>query len=368
MSPAYAQSCDPSQALNRYHTNLQYVLSSAPPDGLTEESVLNLDAGDVTGDGLEDIIVTPFSPHKERFSPRLLVNDGTGGFFDGSSQHLVGRIPQVDIGRQVFIAELNGDGQNDVMIIDTGAEAGDPWPGGQIVLLLSNGDGTLSDATTKMPQVLGFNHGSSLADLDQDGDLDAFVNTLGDLAHSSVFYSLINNGAGTFTSEPQRFSHICREQGCTDWQHYWSQLLDTNGDGYPDLYASNDGLNGGAALVVLNTGSGTFANPVPNAIPANHWPQNGVPESTLVHDVDGDGDEDLITFESEWFATASFLQMLTSTGDGTFLDETDRRLPDQHEIPIVSGPPHLRDLDGDGNLDIVAFSDFKRIHFLLNDW
>ena len=54
----WAEHCDPVTADNVQHGNLTFAMSWNPPSGLVPESVLNLTAGDVTGDGLEDVVVT----------------------------------------------------------------------------------------------------------------------------------------------------------------------------------------------------------------------------------------------------------------------------------------------------------------------
>ncbi len=86
---------------------------------------------------------------------------------------------------------------------------------------------------------------TALADVDNDGDLDAFlVNGGGSAVHEA--YVLINNGAGRFN----------RDVRLDPWPGDTITLGDVNGDGFADAFL---GLAGGSIVRYLNDGAGRFA-------------------------------------------------------------------------------------------------------------
>ena len=78
-----------------------------------------VDAGDVTGDGFADLY---FGDNQNAgnqgggdMNDRLLVNDGTGFFVDETTARLTGAMSNPDYTPAATIADMNGDGANDVL-------------------------------------------------------------------------------------------------------------------------------------------------------------------------------------------------------------------------------------------------------------
>ena len=96
------------------------------------------------------------------------------------------------------------------------------------------GDNTFTDVTKETgigPDRYG--NGASWADVDQDGDLDLYVTTVGDNRH----YLFINNGGGFKEEALNRncslqFSNKRKLAGMS------ANFGDFDGDGYPDLYVT----------------------------------------------------------------------------------------------------------------------------------
>jgi hypothetical protein len=108
---------------------------------------------DLNGDGLDDVLVASgYYPLQDAAIPiQILLNNGQGGFVDGTSQVIVGQVPTTVFPRKIVIADFNSDGIPDIFIADTGYDAS-PFPGAQSTLLLSSG-GHYVDAICPLPSM-----------------------------------------------------------------------------------------------------------------------------------------------------------------------------------------------------------------------
>lgn len=309
------------------------------------------ETGDLNGDGLADLVVTrlAFPIAHATFPIGVFLADGRGGFTDGGSM-FAGPIPRTQHGRQILIADFNGDRRNDIFVADHGYDA-PPYPGHPNTLVLSTPDGRLADASGNLPPSSGFSHSAAAGDIDQDGDVDVYVgNVFGGDTPPEL---LLNDGAGRFTRSSDRLppAQVDRRQN----RYTRSLFLDANGDRAPDLVLGAEN-NTPSSVVLLNDGAGRF-RAVPNALPPKAFGPTGITISLATLDANGDGKPDLIAGFQRADFTGRLLQVLIGNGDGTFRDETATRLPEQNEGPSWPYAIRVADLNGDGRSDFgVALS------------
>ena len=237
------------------------------------------------------------------------------------------RINPYDHGSGVFVADVDGDGQDDVYFLDFLGPA---------ALYLNRGGMKFEDVTAKAGVGLdrAIKIGAAFGDYDRDGDVDLYVTTCRGGNH--LFQ---NDGHGVFTDVTAKagVGYVGHSSAAT-WFDY-----DLDGD--LDLFVCNVGkfttdtiskeanwayegvalpfnevvktpdarLPGEGCILYRNEGNGTFHDATREAgVDAAEW--NG---DAAVADIDLDGDPDL--YVSNMFGTN---HLLRNRGDGKFEDIT----------------------------------------------
>ncbi len=335
-------------------------------------------AADFDGDGLEEVLITPadfsgFDSGEARFPVMLGLRDGA--LVDLTSGLLPEDVP-INLSRSIVLNDFNGDGRIDVFIGSSGTESVSPFPGEQNQLYLSAQDGTLRDARAGLPALTDFSHGVVDADFDLDGDIDLFVNTLGSDEDQSA-YLIFNDGTGQFSAPhfiDDAADSVFDDSFVGRLGPNFPGLIDVGADGIPDIYFPEiraaegpfgrlDGFG-----YARNDGTGRFTLIVDDAfaLPSEVVAVGGANEGALSGDIDGDGDEDLVSLmwssptETESGAAIFenvYFQVFRNDGAGGYVDistsvEGQETGP---TLPPVQGRPDfdLVDLDGDGDLDLA---------------
>ncbi|MEQ8318081.1 MAG: VCBS repeat-containing protein [Phycisphaerales bacterium] len=270
--------------------------------------------GDLNNDGIPDAVVS----ETEFDMIEVLLGDGSGSFGPAASF-------QIDAQpRWVTLGDLNGDENLDVVVACTLADT--------VSVLLGDGDGTLTHlgnfATAGLPSVV------TLGDVDGDGDLDVIVANF-DAMGLDV---LKNTGDGSLGA-PQTTAGA----GSTDS----ISLGDLDGDGDLDVAT----VSGSQLYVSINDGTGAFGSyrllPVPSFF-----------TDAGIADMDGDGDLDIVGIESDDIMERDAAFVFRNAGDATF-DATETKLPG------LGDSLELRDMDGDGDADLVT-ADMDIVQVTLN--
>ncbi len=185
----------------------------------------DLALGDLDGDGDLDAFVV----NNKGQASRIWVNDGQGDFSDSGQE-----IFNVDA-HGAALADLDGDGDLDVMIADHGAN--NVWQ--------NDGNGQFRDTGQRLGT--GDSWCVALADLNGDGAVDAFVGNLGyDNGEPNRVW--LNDGKGVFQESGQPLG---------DASTIGVALADVDGDGDTDAFAANHGNQ--RNRIWLNDGKGRFA-------------------------------------------------------------------------------------------------------------
>ncbi len=289
-------------------------------------------AVDLDGDGDDDVIVLSGTGPWEEFEGGrygvILLNNGDYTFTPAAGDRPFSAHP-----REYLTADFDNNGMLDVFIADHGWDAGS-FPGFQNQLLLQTPEGFVDVTERLPPDPSGFTHNAAVGDLDGDGDIDICVANNGGGGGGIVTpYFLINDGAANFirTTEP------VPQQILDDYTLWpWAvDLADLDGDGFTDFIVGASARGSGESRVYWGSEDGVFVDDAVTLLsaPESHtvWGATEV-IVTLVTDLNGDGLEDLILGAYDTGIVGTYplrgIQLLINEGNRTFSDQTRRRMGD----------------------------------------
>ena len=323
---------------------------------------------------------------------------------DGTFEHAADLIDGTIEARQpvVVAADFNNDEQIDFAVFDSGVYVGEESVGygNPPQLWLSDNDGVLRSSESlvdavraehalRPPTGKGLSAPADLhiksaaaGDIDNDGDLDLWVESTG--GKNVVSHFMVNNGDETFTIERERATDAVFRNNPPDyWRHVGHSFVDVDNDGDLDLalgQIQDDGLAWRPySIVVVNDGTGHYPSRIELPDPAFNDGHTAVQQEKLAHfDVNNDGFKDLLLVHERdgppevLSFTGRYIQVLINEDGEAFVDETSTWMGDQslttpEHYPNGDGllynaaSPRMLDIDRDGCEDIVMADGLKPI-------
>ena len=334
--------------------------------------------GDFDGDGWLDLAITQWGP------TRLFHNEGGKGFREVTAGAGLG---PGSWGSSATFLDYDRDGKLDLFVVNyldfdprkvhSRREGSCRWKGQDVMcgpegllplkpqLFRGKGDGHFEDVTaaSKLEAAApAFGLGVLTIDFDLDGDTDVFVTN--DSTPNQLWENL---GDGTFRDVAFSLgvSHDANGKelasmgiACGDW----------NGDGREDLFVTT--FSGEAKVLYASGRSGKYrersnaAGLMGGTLPMLGW-------GTGFVDVDLDGDLDLFVFDGHVYPQADAPGTDTSYAQIDYLFENDgkarfQQRPLSTQAPAVSRASAFADLDGDGDVDLVAVRVEGQVRVLRN--
>lgn len=229
--------------------------------------------------------------------------------------------------RSVNIVDVNGDGLDDVFI-SNGLAGGQ---NNELYLNLGNG---IFQPVQNDPIVLDNSpsDGTTFADTDNDGDLDAFMVTW--YGQPNFFYR--NEGNGTFTHLPTAVT------GNTGTHSETAAFGDFNSDGRVDVFITNSGGSDLRDFLYRSTGNNSYSKVI-----ASYLNDQAPSRSANWADYDNDGHLDLYVTHEEQNKNL----LLHNNGNGGFVKITDDPSVADMQSSITAS---WGDVNNDGWLDLFV--------------
>jgi hypothetical protein len=264
---------------------------------------------DMNNDQLDDIVGTSTS------NVNVLYQQTDGTF---QSVNIITTPADHNASWSIAAGDIDGNGYNDLL-----------YGGGQgSTFMMANNTGT-GFTEVSFPNYI-FSQRTNMVDINNDGDLDAFV--CHDVDANVAFF---NDGSGNLTFNQGLLGLTCG--------NYGSIWTDYDNDGDIDMFVAKCGCDP-VDLLMRNNGDGTFTDMAPSlGLADGHqsW-------SSAWGDFDNDGDMDALIGAS----SSGYHKLLENNGDGTFTNITAGSGIDLFSGQSIEWTTH--DFDNNGYLDILG--------------
>ncbi|WP_374950306.1 VCBS repeat-containing protein [Mucilaginibacter sp.] len=247
--------------------------------------------GDVNNDGLNDIYLT-----SNQGGNQLYLNKGHWKFEDITAKAGVKGTKYWSTG--VTMVDINGDGWLDIYVCHSGNII--DRKGNE--LFINQKNGTFTEEAAKYGLVdNGLSTQSIFFDMDNDGDLDCFIlnnsfRPIGSFDFSKNLRAIDDKlgGARLYRNDNSHFINITKAAGIYSSDIGFGlgvSVSDINGDGYPDLYVSNDFFE--RDYLYINQKNGTFKEDIQQETGHLSLASMG----SDIADINNDGNFDIFTTE-----------------------------------------------------------------------
>ena len=188
-------------------------------------------------------------------------------------------------GRQLLVADYNNDNILDFYVADHGVGTHN---GVRDSYFLSQPNGTWvesSDTHLSHSNFVVFDHGGATGDIDNDGDMDIVITELAVIERGTAFWCLINDGTG-----------YLKKRRCGGTGASGLELADLDNDGDLDALVGAsefDNYNRNFTGIVCNNSKGDFPSYNTTPLPQHKKRWGHIPEASAA-DLDDDGDLDIV--------------------------------------------------------------------------
>jgi hypothetical protein len=307
---SFVSSCTAPRSSDR-----QFAVGRSPGSVLVE---------DLNGDGQLDLVVA----NEKSNDVSVLLDDGKGGFSPSrGSPFSAGPNPNDLAG-----GDFNGDGRIDLAIANHETQ--------HVTVLLGDGRGAFAPAPSSPVTVVvkPHVHGVAAGDFNGDGNLDLVTDSWAD----DRVLVLFGDGKGSFAT-PGTYVDVGRHP------YQRVRVADLNGDGKADIVSPN--LEGDNVTILLGDGTGKFREPAGSPFACGDSPFN-----VAIGDVNADGKLDLAIVNSPSSTSdrsgQDGLFILIGDGLGGFTKMAGSPLA-TGKFPNI---PAIGDVNGDGVADVAVSS------------
>ncbi len=306
------------------------------PDFGTFPNFCAVAVGDLTGDGFPDLYFAHYEQSAQvDLNDKLLVNDGTGSFSDESNARMTFAMLDSSFAVSATIADMNGDGHNDV-VKDTAL--GSTGAAGPRVIIDYNNPSNVGFFSIYDEAYSGAPYHANVGDLNKDGKLDMVISddaadryllnkgndALGRVKWSAAYTYNTDDGFGS--------NNIIRDLNNDGWGDVLICDVDVDIPGCSrrmHVYHNKGGSVGGNVTLKEESGGG-------------YTGLTGITTSDLVgmhdvavFDVDNDGDLDLVLGDCN--GTNLFVNDLNQPGGPIGTNYCGPAVPNSSGFPAVMG-------------------------------
>ena len=254
--------------------------------------------GDINNDGLPDIFLT-----SNAGANKLYLNKGNFKFEDISDK--AGIIKDDKWNTGVVFADINGDGWLDIYVCSSGHMS---TGNRKNKLYINNHDLTFTESAAQYGlDISAYTTQVSFFDYDMDGDLDCFMINNSPIPVNQLQFSnrrdlpeqewpvanfLKGGGDHLYRNDNGHFTEVTKQAGIHGTLISFGlgvSVGDINGDGYPDVFVSNDSYE--RDYLYINQKNGTFKDEMEDWMQHTSFSSMGAD----IADINNDGYPDLFT-------------------------------------------------------------------------